>query len=133
MKNYEKPVLLVNEELAEGVYAASGSIHWNLSVSTEGGVGNIHEAVVSNTTGVVDDTETKTVTVTLGFSEAVSIEEVSAPPRAYSMSASGSTVTLTVSDAWCRHEGGNAQTYSWKFRVYPETATCTSQYVSCGH
>ena len=47
MKNYEKPVLLVNEELAEGVYAASGSIHWNLSVSTEGGVGNIHEAVVS--------------------------------------------------------------------------------------
>lgn len=33
MKNYEKPVLLVNEELAEGVYAASGSGCWSVGVS----------------------------------------------------------------------------------------------------
>lgn len=34
MKKYEKPVVLVNEELAEGVYAASGDC-WTGSVTNE--------------------------------------------------------------------------------------------------
>lgn len=31
MKNYEKPMVIINEELAEGVYAASGC--WSISTS----------------------------------------------------------------------------------------------------
>lgn len=42
MKNYEKPVLLVNEELAEGVYAASGintcyTVSYNIHQSPQDG------------------------------------------------------------------------------------------------
>lgn len=29
MKNYKRPVVLTNEELAEGVYAASGDQNWD--------------------------------------------------------------------------------------------------------
>lgn len=40
MNNYEKPMVMVNEELAEGVYAASGSDCWSISVYTTGNVGS---------------------------------------------------------------------------------------------
>jgi len=36
MKNYEKPVVMVNEELAEGVYAASGDKAANVNAETSG-------------------------------------------------------------------------------------------------
>lgn len=38
MTNYEKPVVLANEDVAEGVYAASGAV---VSVPTEAGGGSV--------------------------------------------------------------------------------------------
>lgn len=41
MKNYEKPVILVNEELAEGVYAASGAVSGGGDSSDGGASGGV--------------------------------------------------------------------------------------------
>ena len=41
MKNYERPIVVINDELAEGVYAASGSSDcWEISVVPEHYVDN---------------------------------------------------------------------------------------------
>jgi len=48
MNNYEKPVVMVNEELAEGVYAASGAVStcWKYNSSqTEGGGDGVYRNV----------------------------------------------------------------------------------------
>ena len=54
MKNYEKPVVLMNEELAEGVYAASGDGDcWTLTYSVPqrwNGEGMVIELVATHST-----------------------------------------------------------------------------------
>lgn len=35
MKNYEKPIVMINEDMAEGVYAASGGDCWTGTFQTE--------------------------------------------------------------------------------------------------
>lgn len=41
MKNYERPIVMINEDLAEGVYAASGSSDcWTITVTPENYVDN---------------------------------------------------------------------------------------------
>lgn len=42
MKNYERPVVLVNEEMAEGVYAASGSVSGGTSTGAGPGCDSIY-------------------------------------------------------------------------------------------
>lgn len=52
MSTYEKPMVMVNEELAEGVYAASGRSAncWSISASTTGNiVGSGREVHISGT------------------------------------------------------------------------------------
>lgn len=90
MKNYEKPCVLVNEELAEGVYAASGcyTVTAAITQQPEEGRGNylirvdaVHEADHHSSMQVIELTFNKVV-------EYVSSE-------AQSASGSGST-TLTL-------------------------------------
>ena len=135
MKNYEKPVVVVNEGLAEGVYAASGA-HWLLNVDdttevvpTEGK--NIIKVEVVGNTGIVDDTNDKGVTVTLTFDQTVS---VFFEDQGSATSVNGTNpVTIFFGNAWCRHEGGNAQTLMCKIKVAPATAVVTGKVVTCSH
>ena len=87
MKNYEKPMVMVNEGLAEGVYAASGDC-WSL------------EAYVADTNGVIQidahhenlEPHNSAITITITFNQDV---EVVDNGGARSASASGNSATFT--------------------------------------
>lgn len=104
MRKYQKPVLKVNDSLAEGVYAASGSVTadsvgtdtsgdcWTVSVTKDqndaGGYCTFR--VAANHSNSVVHISTKTV-VTVQFSDVVSSAEF----EGFDASVSGTVVTLT--------------------------------------
>ena len=98
MKKYEKPVVLINEEWAEGVYAASGEC-WTVSVTMSqpdaGGYARFRVKASDPNAGHISD---KTV-ITINFNKAVT----SAKFEGFSVSCNGSVVTLT------RESHGNAE------------------------
>ena len=62
MKNYEKPVVMVNDEVAEGVYAASGVLASCWSVSSESvqswdGASHVFEVKATHSKGVEHTSE----------------------------------------------------------------------------
>lgn len=61
MSKYEKPMVMVNEELAEGVYAASGTGNVRFVYQyTEADGTHIYRVYVDNTTGSTSDVQTIT-------------------------------------------------------------------------
>ena len=98
MKNtYTKPVVTLDNGLAEGVYTASGAQAGNLSVSyygvwdrwgTNGGKG-LAQATWSDING--------TIVLTLNFNDTV--DDVETDDASVQKSVSGSTATLTFSSA----------------------------------
>lgn len=129
MKEYVKPVVLENEELMEGVYAASGDC-WDVSApSTQDWNGNSHEFEVRATHNNDLEHISGQCTVRLVFSNTIS----NATAEAETCTWSGNTVTVT------RKSHGNAylsgDKMSFKVRVAcadeasTRSVTCTS--VTC--
>lgn len=95
-KNYERPVICVNKNIAEGVYLASGAGNGSVDASyygvwdrwPQGGKG----LVSVNCTGI-----TGTVTVRLTFND--TIDQADAGGNGVQTSVSGQNVTLTFNGA----------------------------------
>lgn len=95
MKKYERPVIVVNEELAEGVYAASGvtdgecwtvDVQWAQTVDDN----NVNFRVIANHPGTVAHISSAS-TVTIVFSHNVT----SAKFEGFAADVNGNVVTLT--------------------------------------
>lgn len=116
MKNYEKPVVLANEELAEGVYAASGGIGeadcWTInaySVQDWNGSYHVFEVAIvhSNTVQHISTESTSVLTFNHTLTDAYTESD-------FSCSFSGSTVTVVrASHANAYQSGDNATFKVW--------------------
>ena len=132
MKAYERPIVLVNEELAEGVYAASGAEVstdcWTVDVTRDqedaGGYSTYRVAATHSNS--VTHISTKTV-VTVVFDGAVT----SAEYEGFDVSVSGNTVTLTrESHANGYYSGDN---FNSLLKVWPKGLSVTSSGINCTH
>lgn len=116
MKNYEKPVILANEELAEGVYAASGAVSEGTGGSASVSVSNVETASVGNQWYKVN---TYTVTIQNSGSEASAVWSANVSVTAgtadsastydtglANVSLSGSTITITPGERGTIPAGG---------------------------
>lgn len=112
MKNYEKPVVLVNEELAEGVYAASGATGtadcWSYDVKSvqdwDGG-SHVFEIYLTHHTNLEHISNGTTVSVTFSA-------PLAEPSRAeFDYSISGSTITITRELLADAYNDGDKVTY----------------------
>ncbi|MCH5337584.1 MAG: hypothetical protein J1E03_02275 [Acetatifactor sp.] len=134
MKNYVKPVVLTNDELAEGVYAASGSSAadcWTVepvSVQDSNGSHHVFEIRCKHSTAVEHISSATTVVLTF-----------SAPLKdAYSeftSSFSGSTVTVVRTLLADAYKSGDTMTYKVWVQAADEAATkaitCTGATITC--
>lgn len=102
MKNYEKPIILANNELSEGVFAASGAVAGgngtlSVSVSVASTDGNktcyFGGAVTNNSSETISDWN-----IQLSFDGAVATASVSN----CNVSISGNTITITPAYDWNR-------------------------------
>lgn len=107
MSEYLKPVVLENEELSEGVYAASGDC-WTVDVTLAqpdaGGYANFRVNAVHSTTAQHISTDT---TIVIVFNQPVT----NATFEGFDVSISGNTVTLT------RTSHGNSYASSDQFNT----------------
>ncbi len=110
MKNYEKPVILANEELAEGVYAASGTVDGGGDSSGGGASGTASVSSVELITAGDQWNKVNTYNVTINnsgnteltdWSASVSVTSGTATAAQIyngwqaSASLSGNTITIT--------------------------------------
>lgn len=118
MKNYEKPVLLVNEELAEGVYAASGAVGETTDGSGAAAVSvsgvettstgnqwykvNTYSVTVQNTGNEAAADWSASVSVTAGTADSASTYDTGLA----NVSLSGSTITITPGERGTIPAGG---------------------------
>ncbi|MCM1044809.1 MAG: hypothetical protein NC417_04800 [Candidatus Gastranaerophilales bacterium] len=137
MKEYAKPVVLANDELAEGVYAASGAETstdcWTVeavSVQDWNGSHHVFEVRCRHSTEVVHISTNTDVTLT--FSSAIS--------DAYSefaASFSGSTVTVSRELHANAYNSGDNMTYKVWVQAADEATTkaitCTQAVITCTH
>lgn len=134
MVKYEKPMVVLNEELAEGIYTASGAVSgdcWTVSVtpsqSDAGGYSTFRVAAVHSTS--VQHISTKTV-VTILFSDTVT----SAEYEGFTASVSGSTVTLTrESHANAYGSGDNFNSLLKIWAPNYSTISVINAEISCTH
>ncbi len=140
MKSYVKPIVLANEELAEGVYAASGATTadgetssdcWTVSVTKDqsdaGGYCTFRVAATHSQN--VTHISTKTV-VTVVFSDTVTSAEF----EGFTASVSGSTVTLTrESHANAYYSGDNFNTLLKIWSNNYKTIDVISSGITCTH
>ncbi|MCM1065221.1 MAG: hypothetical protein NC420_12315 [Eubacterium sp.] len=132
---YERPVVLVNEELAEGVYAASGGVSdaecWTVgatSVQDWNGSHHVFEVhcVHSNTVEHISSASTVTLTFSNSLTDAYS---------EFPASFSGSTVTVVRTLLADAYKSGDDVTYKVWVKAADEATTkaitCTGATISC--
>lgn len=132
MKNYERPVVLVNEEVAEGVYAASGgevsSDCWTVSVTMDqsdaGGYSTYR--VAASHSNDVEHISTKTV-VTVVFNGTVT----SAEYEGFDVSVSGNVVTLTRESHANAYQSGD--NFNSLLKIWPAGLGVTDSGITCTH
>lgn len=131
MMNYEKPVVLANEDVAEGVYAASGADCWTVSpVSVQDWDGTYHvfevHCVHTNTVEHISAAST----VTLTFSTALTGARSEFP-----CTCSGDTVTVVRELLADAYKSGDNVTYKVWVTTGDEATTkaitCTSSSIFC--
>ncbi|MCM1056189.1 MAG: hypothetical protein NC517_01060 [Firmicutes bacterium] len=133
MMNYEKPIVLANEDVAEGVYAASGAAEetssdcWKVDVTMDqqdAGGYSTYRVKAKHSDGVTH-ISSKTV-VTVVFNGSVSAAEFEG-----SAEVSGNTVTLTrESHANAYYSGDN---YDSLLKIWPKGLAVTSSGIVCTH
>lgn len=108
MKDYVKPVVLVNEELAEGVYAASGAGDcWSIGVTSDqewNGKGHTFRIQI-NHSDKVEHISTQSTAV-LTFNYPVEVKECEFPAVA-----NGNTVTITRTQHANAYQSGDQANY----------------------
>lgn len=132
---YEKPIVLVNEELAEGVYAASGDPGaadcWTVNpVSVQDWNGSHHvfevHCVHSNAVEHISSASTVTLTFSSPVTDAYS---------EFPCSFSGSSVTITRTLLADAYKSGDNVTYKvWvkgDDEAMTKAITCTGASISC--
>lgn len=133
MKNYVKPVVLANEELAEGVYAASGGVAecWTVapkSVQDWDGAYHVFEihCVHPDTVEHISSASTVVLTFSAPLTDAKS---------EFTTSWSGSTVTVVRTLHANAYKSGDDVTYKVWVKAADEATTkaitCTSSSISC--
>jgi len=141
MKNYESPVVLQYEDLAEGIYAASGAGEidyendptcWSLDVQrsqVEAREGWVIYRIQANHPGTVTHISTKSV-VTIVFNQTITNAEF----EGFDAQVNGATVVLT------RESHGNsyysADQYNSMVKVWcgdPESLSIVSSMITCTH
>lgn len=93
MKNYEKPIVMINEDMAEGVYAASGDC-WTIRVErdqADAGGYSTYRMYADHSTALQHISQATTITVT--FSTQISKAEYE--DKGVAVSVSGNSVTLS--------------------------------------
>lgn len=135
MKTYERPVVLVNEELAEGVYAASGAAEsadcWTVdatSVQDWNGSHHVFEVSCKHSTAVEHISSATTVTLTFSNTLTDAYSE-------FSSSFSGSSVTVVRELLADAYKSGDNVTYKVWVKAADEATTkaitCTGKTISC--
>ncbi len=136
MKAYEKPCVMLSEELAEGVYAASGDVGNCMTVSVTStqewnNWSHVFEVVITHSTEVVHLSERSTVTLTFsgnitGVSSEFDVTDFS-----------GNTVTLVRESHGNGYLSGDKMTYKvWVWAADEAAAkaiSCTGATISCTH
>lgn len=134
MMNYEKPLILANEDIAEGVYAASGADSadcWTVTpVSVQDWDGSYHvfemHCVHSATVEHISSASTVVLTFSNTLTEAKS---------EYPCSCSGATVTVTRELLADAYKSGDNVTYKVWAKAADEATTkaltVTSSTISC--
>ena len=139
MKGYEKPMVLVNAGLSEGIYAASGAGGevttdcWTVdaqSVQDWNGSHNVFEVACKHSTSV--EHISSQTDVTLVFSDTLT-DAYSEFPCTFS----GNTVTITRTLHANAYQSGDSVTYKVWVKAADETKTkaiyCTTAGISCTH
>lgn len=97
MKNYEKPMVMVNEGLAEGVYAASGDCWKNLQAEITDYNTSPGPQVSVSMKHVNEDMHLSSITMTLYFNQTITAATGSGWNRTPDyLGESGSTVVIQV-------------------------------------
>ena len=134
MKTYEKPIAVVNDELSEGVYAASGANSadcWTVeAVSVQDWNGSHHvfeiRCVHSNTVEHISSASTVNLTFSQNITNAYSEFETSF---------SGSNVTVVRTLHANAYKSGDTMTYKVWVQADSEANTkaiaCTGATISC--
>lgn len=136
MKTYEKPVVLANEELAEGVYAASGAGDcWTVDWATTqdwNGQAHVFEIKIVHTTAVQHISTATTVVYT--FSNSVTKVEAEGAGN-YDVSWSGNTATVVRNHHANGYGSGDVATYKLFVNAADEATSkaiaITSATISC--
>lgn len=136
MTDYEKPVVLASEDIAEGVYAASGTGSadcWTVtpySVQDWNGSHHVFEirCVHSNEVEHISSASTVTLTFSNTLKDAYS---------EFSSSFSGNTVTVVRELHANAYKSGDTMTYKVWVQAADEASTkaiaCTGATISCTH
>lgn len=135
MKGYEKPMVMVNDGLSEGVYAGSGTAEaadcWTVdpvSVQTWTGSHHVFEIRCVHSTAVEHISSASTVTLT--FSQPLT-DAYSEFPCTFT----GSTVTITRELHANAYKSGDTMTYkvwvSTGDQATTEAIYCTGATISC--
>lgn len=133
MRNYEKPIVTLNEEIAEGVYAASGDC-WSISTVMQQdwtGTHRIFKIICQHSTGVEHISTASTVVLTFNHPLTSAYPENSA----FSSSFSGNTMTITRTLLADAYQSGDDMTYQVWVAAADETTTrslaITSATITC--
>ena len=132
MKGYEKPVAVINDELSEGVYAASGSADcWTVSaksVQDWNGSQHVFEVHITHSTAVEHISSASTVTLTFS-------NTITGVYSEFPASCSGNTVTITRTLHANAYKSGDNATYKVWVQAADEASTkalyCTGATISC--
>ena len=136
MKDYEKPVVKINDEVSEGVYAASGDEEpecWTIeavSVQDWNGSHHVFEIRCVHSTSVVHISSATNVNLTFSDSLTDAYSE-------FTCSFSGNVVSVTrelLADAY--HSGDNMTYKVWVKAADEATTkaiTCTNATIQCTH
>ena len=118
MKNYEKPIVMINEDMAEGVYAASGcwTIYTTFGNRVESeGYSNFRVIANHNSTLHISTA----TTIVIPFDGNVSAPEFDG--GAFTASASGNIVTLVRANH--ANSEGSADGFNSNLKVYCDANT----------
>ena len=135
MKDYQKPVVMVNEELAEGIYAASGesSECWTIdavSVQDWNGSHHVFEVRCTHSASVEHISSATTVTLTFNSTLTDAYSEFDA-------SFGGDTVTITRTLLADGYNSGDKVTYKVWAKASDEATTkalsVTGKTISCAY
>lgn len=114
MSKYIKPVIVINDELSEGVYAASGEPEcWTINVtSDQNDAGGYHTFRVACTHNVVGQHVSTGTTIVITFNQPVTAVEF----EGFTASVSGSVATLkreTHGNAYGNGDNFNTLLKAW--------------------